>query len=215
MAGIVTFRLNDLILKEEKLIGDSRIRDILKSGKTKGKNPNPLKYSECRLEPSTINDSNIHKMLRNIQRFEFDQDESDEDTRPIIGPYYVNNEAKVYIGQFEDDKMSGRGILIYQNLCYFEGYFKNDATHKFGRLVYEDGDMYLGELNMNTMEGMGVYYKKDGSKYTGTFKNDAPEGKGREKWEDGAEFKGEYRAGSKCGYGEFKFNNKDVYKGEF
>lgn len=215
MAQANPFNINSLIVGNEKLIGDPRIREIVRKGEVVGQNPNPLKFLEVELQPTLIEDSNIHKMLHNISRFEYDLDKSDEATRPVMGPFYVRNEGKVYVGQFDGDRMSGRGILIYTNQCYYEGYFKDDNTHKNGRLIYHDGDMYLGQLKDSTMEGQGVYYKKDGSKYTGTFKNDAPEGKGREEWEDGAEFQGYYKVGSKNGYGEFRFNNRDVYKGQF
>lgn len=215
MEGERVFAVDEILKTEKKLIGDERIRDVLLGGETRGLNPNERLYQNCKITFQEKSDSVLKSVLRNMTLFEFDEDSGTEDTDDIHGPFYINEQDSMYIGQFKGDVREGRGIQVFGDGGYYEGYFKENHTAKVGRLVFADGDMYLGQLKENSMNGKGVYYKKDGSKYTGTFVNDAPEGKGREEWGDGAQFEGNYLRGSKHGYGVFRFANKTTYKGNF
>ena len=215
MAEVFPFTVDKLLQTEDKLIGDERIKSIMLNRKTQGKNPNPDKYFECELHFAEVQNSVLQSVLRHVQKFDFDEDVANEASDPILGPFLVAEEESLYIGQFKGDIREGRGIQIFKDGCYYEGYFKDDNTHVKGRLIFGDGDMYLGQLTGNAMNGRGVYIKKSGSKYTGMFVDDAPEGKGREEWEDGSQFQGNYLNGAKHGYGVFKFENKTLYKGNF
>ena len=209
------FTVDELLIKEPKLVSDSRIKNILTSNQFFGKNPNPDKYSPCTIQFAHFPKSVLQSVLKNVTEFDYDQDKSTSSEGQIVGPLIVKHESSLYIGEFKGDIREGRGIQIFRDGCYYEGYFKDDSTNVKGRLIFGDGDMYLGQLVGNSMNGQGVYFKKDGSKYIGTFVDDAPEGKGREEWEDGAQFEGNYLKGCKHGYGVFKFANKTTYKGNF
>lgn len=215
MADGVEFIVDEIIITEPRLISDKRMSDLIRSNITSGVSPNPAKYLPCEVVFEPKQNSNIKEMLDKVKLFVYDKDESKEATEPIYGPFYVQPDGHLYIGQFDGDIRSGRGIQVFRNGCYYEGYFKNDQTNKKGRLIFEDGDMYIGELQNNCMEGYGTYFKVEGSKYTGYFKSDQPEGKGKEEWEDGATFEGTYLQGAKNGFGVFKFKTGDVYSGNF
>lgn len=215
MEGERVFVVDNLLKTEKKLIGDERIREALLRGYSTSHNPNPQLYQNCKITFQEKSESVLESVLRNMTLFEYDEDSANEDSDEILGPFYISEQDSMYIGQFRGDVREGRGIQVFIDGGYYEGYFKDNQTAKVGRLVFADGDMYLGQLKDNSMNGKGVYYKKDGSKYTGTFVNDAPEGKGREEWGDGAQFEGNYLRGSKHGYGVFRFANKTTYKGNF
>lgn len=55
---------------------------------------------------------------------------------------------------------SGRGILIYPDGSYYEGYWRKNARHGKGRYIYYNGDAYCGGWYRGQRHGVGVYTNK-------------------------------------------------------
>jgi hypothetical protein len=51
----------------------------------------------------------------------------------------------------------------------FEGQFKDDMRHGFGRLEYANGDIYEGEFSFNSRNGKGEFTYSSGEKYIGDY----------------------------------------------
>jgi hypothetical protein len=98
-----------------------------------------------------------------------------------------------YDGEWEDDNMNGKGIMIFINknknftddmgvkgIIKFineNGYFTYDGEwvknemHGIGTIIYSNG-FYVGGMSKNKRNGLGKLYKKNGSVYVGTFEDD-------------------------------------------
>ena len=99
----------------------------------------------------------------------------------------------LYIGECENEKKNGRGIIKYiaegpRKGDIYEGEFKNDLIE--GKGIYKifgearkKGDIYEGEFKNGSANGTGVYkYLSEGPSkgniYEGEFKDNKREGKG-------------------------------------
>ena len=49
-----------------------------------------------------------------------------------------------YEGEMIKGAKDGRGVQIYENGARYDGGWKNDKNHGFGRLINALGDVYLG-----------------------------------------------------------------------
>jgi len=83
-----------------------------------------------------------------------------------------NNNTKIYkigkyIGELNNDKREGKGIMIFMNGDRYEGEWKNDIREGRGIYYYSNGDRYEGEFKNNKKEGKGIYYCKNGDRYEG------------------------------------------------
>ena len=56
-------------------------------------------------------------------------------------------------------KKWGIGRFVTTDGGVFEGFFKNDLYHGFGRLIFNNGDLYLGEFSLGEISGKGTYEK--------------------------------------------------------
>ena len=77
-----------------------------------------------------------------------------------------------YIGNFVDNKMTGKGIKIFVNNAVYEGDFINGLFHGNGIMKYANGDVYEGEWKDNKKSGMGKYRYANGDVYEGKWKDD-------------------------------------------
>ena len=95
---------------------------------------------------------------------------------------FSNIDDEVYIGEKNNDKKEGKGILLFlkknEKRKKYEGNFKNDKKEGKGIFYWNDGDRYEGDWKDDKFEGKGIYYWNDGNIYEGDFKDDKREGKG-------------------------------------
>ena len=103
--------------------------------------------------------------------FRFDKVETPRRSDLITrGPYELDNEA-VYAGQWTPDGLrEGKGVQCWKDGSKYEGYWKNDQAHGFGRLIHSDGDCFYGDWVCDKAHGRGTYEHIDGAKYTGDWK---------------------------------------------
>ena len=84
--------------------------------------------------------------------------------------------GSIYIGDFEQGKLSGKGVMTSPDFRY-EGEFKNNQYNGFGFVKYSYGAEYRGQFLNNRFHGNGVYEDAEGI-YTGAFREGSMHGKG-------------------------------------
>ena len=128
---------------------------------------------------------------------------------------YDGSGCALYEGEWQDDKISGRGRMTYANGGKYEGEFKDGR--RFGKGTYSD--IHGNKIEYESQEGShgkGKMTYSGGSYYIGEFVGDKKDGKGVE-YDQGGElvFEGSFRSGLRS-YGTF-YNRKEgyVYEGGF
>jgi hypothetical protein len=133
-------------------------------------------------------------------------------------PKYV-----IYEGELVDNKREGRGICLYSNGTMFEGEWKRNKEHGYGKLVTSDRrkTIYEGEWERGKMQGKGTYYygssdpAKPGTRYIGEFKENLRNGMGCYYLPDGSIYDGQWRDGVMNGRGMFTWPDTSCYDGEW
>ena len=133
---------------------------------------------------------------------------------------FLSSNGDIFSGFFENDIMSGIGILIFKDhpnfLAYRGDFVKNelkgsgvvmlksgimidsvfengDIKNALGdfRIWYSNGELYSGKFKFyKRTGGRGTYFYIDKSIYEGNWNNDMKNGEGIMKYEDGSEMKG-------------------------
>ena len=119
------------------------------------------------------------------------------------------------------------GIKEYPNGIY-EGNFKDESRHGYGKMTYSNGEIYTGEWknDMRNGEGFMIYpcnsrYIGDWEKhekseiYAGQWENDMINGLGFMKYSDGTLYKGEWTDNKRNGNGITSYNNGYLYEGKY
>ena len=162
-----------------------------------------------------------------------------------IGKFQFPNDdpkkRKNYEGEWLNDEINGKGILIYSTRSKFEGNFNNNLQYGFGIMYFSNGDRYEGNWNKDKQEGTGVYFWSNSDRYDGNWKNNVRDGKGlfcrngvsqEEDWKDGVlqsgsgsftisggRYDGEMREGKRHGKGTYYYPENDPnriqYAGEW
>ena len=87
-----------------------------------------------------------------------------------------------YIGELNDDKIDGKGKMIYIDGTIYEGEFQEGKHEGEGKEIYNNGDKYKGNFKKGKREGKGIYYyysgKWMGDIYEGEWKDDKRDGIG-------------------------------------
>ena len=129
-------------------------------------------------------------------------------------PKYV-----IYEGEMVDSKREGRGICLYTDGTLYEGEWRRNMEHGFGKLMSSDRKkiIYEGEWERGKMQGTGTYYYGSsdplqlGSRYTGEFKENLRYGMGRYFLADGSIYDGQWRDGVMNGLGVFTWPDSSMY----
>ena len=82
-------------------------------------------------------------------------------------------------GQFENGKITGKGLFKWKNGEIYEGNFLKGIKHGKGIHKWPDGSIYEGKYNNGIREGKAKYKWADGRIFKGYFKDGKPEGKGK------------------------------------
>lgn len=69
-----------------------------------------------------------------------------------FGIYYYLDGGR-YEGEWNDDRISGKGKSIYSNGNVYEGEWTDGRINGFGTLLYSDGDKYVGTWADGKMNG--------------------------------------------------------------
>ncbi|XP_037092653.1 MORN repeat-containing protein 3-like isoform X3 [Pollicipes pollicipes] len=72
----------------------------------------------------------------------------------------------------------GDGAQFYPDGESYEGEWRRDRRHGWGRMFYKDGSLYEGGWSLGVREGRGLLRKADGNMYEGTWHRDNKHGPG-------------------------------------
>ena len=85
-----------------------------------------------------------------------------------------------YEGEWRLQKMHGFGRLCTTEGHVYEGSFKTGLPDGKGRILYNTGDILDGEFVKGLVQGKGHFYTQDGIDVQGTFKNNVLNGEGED-----------------------------------
>jgi hypothetical protein len=156
---------------------------------------------------------------------------------PGVLQWYVNGSlGDRYIGQYENGRMSGRGVFEYRNGDRYDGEFRDDQPNGYGTLSRANGTRYTGmfrdgeplqpekalaapnKYDVELREGLTTRVEvtdADGSRYEGEMRNDERNGRGILKYANGDRYEGDFRDDKMSGWGAFTTKAGDRYEGEF
>jgi len=121
----------------------------------------------------------------------------------------------LFDGEFKDNKKHGFGRLVTPHVKY-AGHFVNDLFQGQGSLVDENQNIYEGEFREGLKEGMGKLFMKNGNEYAGEFKNGVYEGKGQLKiGKNELLYSGAFANGKRNGYGVQQIQGGEDYEGNW
>lgn len=79
--------------------------------------------------------------------------------------------GNTYTGDWEDDKMHGKGTFAYASKAVYDGDWLSNQYHGAGKYTWPDGSSYEGSWEENTLHGEGVYTDSEGHRFKGEFFN--------------------------------------------
>ncbi|XP_060529435.1 MORN repeat-containing protein 3-like isoform X2 [Cylas formicarius] len=126
-----------------------------------------------------------------------------------------------YIGEWKDDKKSGKGKIITRAGELYEGDLEGNRRHGFGVLARKLPNrdvfelIYRGDWKNGKMSGTGLRIFPDGGFYVGGWKNGKREGHGRHWYSDGAFYDGQYKNDMRHGLGILIKADGNGYEGAF
>ena len=87
-----------------------------------------------------------------------------------IGQYTWKTEDIDYQGDWDCDKMCGKGVIVYKNGDRYLGGFMNDKFHGDGQYFWaRDNSSVKGKFRDGELEGSAVYNASDDQIWQGTF----------------------------------------------
>ena len=95
------------------------------------------------------------------------------------GQGYLIRDEGTYTGNWLNDKLHGKGKMVWVNGDSYEGEYKEDLRNGYGRMIFKNGDIYEGNFLNGQMHGKGKYIWKNGEIFEGNFKNGIMDGEGR------------------------------------
>lgn len=138
--------------------------------------------------------------------FENDEVVGDITTRFSNGDLYVGNCIDFY--------RQGKGRMVWANhpkLKTYEGDFRENKMHGRGKLVFKSGMIYNGKFKENRMQGFG---KLETLAYTaeGEFFNGKPSGTFIVNFRTGAQYLGKFDGYKRNGFGRIKYTFIEEHK---
>lgn len=155
--------------------------------------------------------------------------------RVIVG------QSSVYIGEFENGKPQGLGVLTTQRATFegefkdgqklrgtertsegvYAGHFCNGLRDDSGQFVWNNGEVYVGDWKNGLKHGQGRWTGSQGNYYEGSWLNNKQEGEGVHCFKGtasltlGSVYKGQFENFLKHGKGSEELANGDKYEGEY
>ena len=100
-----------------------------------------------------------------------------------------------YRGNFDNNKISGRGRIEIYNHGVYDGYFKDDQISGKGIFMWKDGGTFYGEMKDGKMNGDGKLITNDLIEFEGTFEDGTNKGRGEITYPDGIKKPGRFSKG--------------------
>ena len=116
-------------------------------------------------------------------------------------------------GYWKDNKPHGFGKEIWPNDAIYEGDFMEGYKYGIGKLLFPDGSCFQGSMVDGQISGQGKYNWKDGRIYNGSWKDNRIDGHGEMVWKDGRSYVGDYSNDRMNGHGVFLWADGRRYCG--
>ena len=120
-----------------------------------------------------------------------------------------------YEGEFKDNKMHGFGKSVLSDGSSYIGYYVDGLSEGLGEGKYSNGDVYRGAFVHGNRHGLGEYLFANGQIHRGMNVDNANEGLGVKVWPNGLVYSGNWLRNDSHGYGEMRDPSGDQYIGEF
>ncbi len=128
--------------------------------------------------------------------------------------WYVNGMPNGrYVGEYDDGRMSGRGVFEYRNGDRYDGEFRDDKPNGHGTLSSVNGARYTG-LFLDGRPARGEATTGGGKSYEGMFRDGRP-ARGEVTYPDGSVYNGELVGDARSGRGVLEYENGDRDEGDF
>ena len=121
---------------------------------------------------------------------QFDYSDNPMEDNSCTKSFYIHidfsptGRKRLYIGQMKNDgeykTKTGKGIRIYEDGEFEEGYWLHNKQHYKGRCIYKMGGCYEGGFNQDDKHGKGTYIFLNGSRFEGYYFKDDRQGYGTE-----------------------------------
>ena len=122
--------------------------------------------------------------------------------------------SAIYIGEFKNGKLHGKGELKFNSGNSFEGEFVDGEKNGKGIFKWKSGASYEGDYIDGKKNGKGIYRYRNGDVYEGQFVDDKKNGKGIFKWVSGASYEGDWKNDYQEGDGIYTHKSGDIYIGQ-
>ncbi|CAH8643594.1 unnamed protein product [Heterobilharzia americana] len=129
---------------------------------------------------------------------------------------YVNGNA--FEGKTINDLLHGRGEFYWADTgTRYIGDFKENRITGRGKITWLNQSEYIGDVVDGIRHGIGTYTDTNGLQYIGQWKNGKKHGKGRLNYTtDGSVYyDGEWHCGLRHGYGVYRYPNGATYEGQW
>ncbi|XP_033845147.1 MORN repeat-containing protein 2 [Periophthalmus magnuspinnatus] len=82
---------------------------------------------------------------------------------------HVSASGVVYSGEWNEDRINGKGTLQFPSGAHYEGEFKDGMFHNTGIYRFTDGSYYTGHFKQNRLNGQGSFTDSSGLVWIGEF----------------------------------------------
>ncbi|GEM_PF-4643861 len=130
------------------------------------------------------------------------------------GILFCANGSK-YIGHWQDNMQQGEGKFTFNEGHEYLGQFKRSQFHGKGIMRFANGDVYDGDWQANKQEGLGTYAFHTGDRYEGRFREGRFNGEGTMFYKSGSKYAGQWADNQKHGAGIFYDENGRANPGEW
>lgn len=84
------------------------------------------------------------EILADLEPFDWNVQEVELNINRVLKPMQKDEEDGLYEGEWIGQNKDGRGVYKWANGSRYDGFWKNNKNHGFGRLVSVNGDIYEG-----------------------------------------------------------------------
>jgi antitoxin component YwqK of YwqJK toxin-antitoxin module len=123
--------------------------------------------------------------------------------KPPTKTIHYEDKSK-YIGTFADNNIKhGVGVMLYSDSTKYEGEWRFDRPHGYGKKSYQGNSTYEGKFSKGLRDGEGImYWPSSKIWYQGAWKSDEYNGSGIEYYQNGnLWYDGSWKNGEYSGYG--------------
>ena len=128
---------------------------------------------------------------------------------------YKFSSGNIFEGNYKDNLWHGYGKYTWADGTVYEGNFKDSVYHGYGKMTWANGDIYEGNWKDNVNHGYGKMTWANGDIYEGNWKDDVKYGYGKITWANGDIYEGNWKDDVNHGYGKYTWASGNTYEGNW